>query len=301
MRAFAILLLSCGPFGSFLAGQDLHFQHINTSDGLSDNGVTCLFEDDGGYIWIGTENGLDRYDGSSIQHIDSTNMPIASVLQDRAGILWVATKNNGLLRIDPATGARRTFGKGDAPGAPASEKLTALYDLNDTTLLIGSREITLMFLDKRTFTFTYWSDSTSMLPSHASARPLPYSGWCHSIIPVDKSHLWIGLLNFHISLVVDVATGVVHNDMMQRAGSETQTYALLHEGLLYTSGWQNGIDVLPWREVLAWSPRSASNSRLIEIPEEVNSMLPWRGDRILASTRQLGLYLVDLLRAGASA
>lgn len=43
--------------------QDFGFQHLTTEDGLSDNAITCVYEDHAGYIWIGTKQGLNRYDG----------------------------------------------------------------------------------------------------------------------------------------------------------------------------------------------------------------------------------------------
>ncbi|MBK7553135.1 MAG: hypothetical protein IPI55_00665 [Flavobacteriales bacterium] len=123
--------------------QVLRFQHLTTDHGLSDNAITCVYEDRAGFIWIGTENGLNKYDGSTVQQVADTETPIAAVLEDRSGIFWIATKDRGLLRLDRGTGELRTLNRSDTlAGAMASEKLTALYDLNDTTLLIGSREVT---------------------------------------------------------------------------------------------------------------------------------------------------------------
>lgn len=45
---------------------DLSFSHINKGDGLSDDMVFSIFQDSSGYIWIGTSNGLNRYDGYNI-------------------------------------------------------------------------------------------------------------------------------------------------------------------------------------------------------------------------------------------
>ena len=47
-------------------GQDLRFDHLTTEDGLSSNEVLCILQDSHGFVWIGTFNGLNRYDGHTI-------------------------------------------------------------------------------------------------------------------------------------------------------------------------------------------------------------------------------------------
>jgi len=292
-RYFASLLC---VLGSFLHAQPgtLRFQHISTDDGLSDNAITCVYEDLTGYIWIGTERGLNRYDGSTVQQMAGTETSIAAVIEDRSGIFWIATKDRGLMRLDRTTGNLRTFDRSDTLArAMASEKLTALYDLNDTTLLIGSREVTLMFLDKRTFNFSYWVDSTSISPARAAARPPHARGWCHTLVPLDNDRLWIGLLNMYLSFVVDRRTdAITHYARIQRPGSETQTSMVLRDGTLYTGGWQNGIDVVPLRDLPSMLSRPPTTTRVIATDEEVTALVPWKNGELLAGIRQQGLYRI---------
>jgi ligand-binding sensor domain-containing protein len=86
------------------------FVNSTEADGLSDNHVHCFFKDKTGYVWIGTANGLNRYDGNTFKiykpaadkknHL--SNGFVTAVSQDRDGNIWVATKK-GLNRIDAAT------------------------------------------------------------------------------------------------------------------------------------------------------------------------------------------------------
>ncbi|MBX3254017.1 MAG: histidine kinase [Chitinophagaceae bacterium] len=86
--------------------QQYQFENYTTSNGLSDNRVTCFYKDRDGFMWIGTENGLNRFDGHSFllynagmkKHILS-NPYINDIEQDSNGRLWVATQN-GLNVID---------------------------------------------------------------------------------------------------------------------------------------------------------------------------------------------------------
>ncbi|MGC4013212.1 MAG: two-component regulator propeller domain-containing protein [Luteolibacter sp.] len=83
------------------------FENITEADGLSDNRVTCFFRDRTGYLWIGTENGLNRYDGHSFLIYNAgqkknrlSNSFINDIEEDASGKLWVTTQY-GLNIIDP--------------------------------------------------------------------------------------------------------------------------------------------------------------------------------------------------------
>lgn len=78
---------------------NLLFNHITTRDGLSSNTATCVTEDKQGFIWIGTDNGLNRYDGYRVKQYfhndtDSNSLvfnDIQSLYCDRKGRLWIIT------------------------------------------------------------------------------------------------------------------------------------------------------------------------------------------------------------------
>ncbi|HZI25737.1 MAG TPA: two-component regulator propeller domain-containing protein, partial [Chryseolinea sp.] len=59
------LFLLTAPF--CLVAQEYRFAHIDASDGLSHNSVTCILKDKTGFLWIGTQSGLSRFDGNSIK------------------------------------------------------------------------------------------------------------------------------------------------------------------------------------------------------------------------------------------
>ncbi|QQR85308.1 MAG: hypothetical protein IPJ76_11865 [Flavobacteriales bacterium] len=272
-----------------MQGQALRFQHLTTDDGLSDNAITCVFEDRAGYIWIGTENGLNKYDGSTVLQVAGTEASIAAVIEDRQGTVWAATKDKGLIRVGSGNAVRR-FDRDDALGSSmASDKLTALYDLDDTTLLIGSREVTLMFLDKRTFRFTYWTDSATIAPARASPAPSNTRGWCHAITLLNDQHLWIGLLNYYLSFIVDRRTGsITHYPHVQRPGSQTLTCAMLIGDSIICGGWQNGADVIAWNDLPASLKAPPVQGRIIPTQEEVIAITDWNNGPLFA-IRQSGL------------
>jgi ligand-binding sensor domain-containing protein/signal transduction histidine kinase len=90
--------------------EKLEFKRIGTKDGLSQNIVQCIVKDQKGFMWFGTRDGLNRYDGYKIvvyKNIPSdettiSDNTISDLLVDRKGNLWIAT-GKGLDRYDPVT------------------------------------------------------------------------------------------------------------------------------------------------------------------------------------------------------
>lgn len=88
----------------------IFFDHITTKDGLSNNSVNAILKDRQGFLWIGTADGLNRYDGRnfvSFYHsiYNANSLPhndVYCLFEDDNGYIWAGTFN-GLCRINPAT------------------------------------------------------------------------------------------------------------------------------------------------------------------------------------------------------
>src|ERR1700675_508833 len=91
-------------------GKDIRFARISSSQGLYQLRVSDIVQDDQGFIWFGTWNGLNRYDGYNLKvfkhHPERQTSPggvfIYSLFKDRAGTIWVGT-DQFLERFDPLT------------------------------------------------------------------------------------------------------------------------------------------------------------------------------------------------------
>jgi len=79
----------------------LHFEHFTIAEGLSQNNVTTIFQDSRGFLWIGTQAGLNCYDGKTFEMFKadpedefsiSDNM-IFGICEDKDNNIWVATEN----------------------------------------------------------------------------------------------------------------------------------------------------------------------------------------------------------------
>jgi len=91
-----------------IAQDNTVFHHLTTEDGLSYDEIQSLMQDDKGFLWIGTANGLCRYDGSHFLVFkndpkDSTSISDNNILcmfTDKQNKIWAGTFSGGLNTLD---------------------------------------------------------------------------------------------------------------------------------------------------------------------------------------------------------
>lgn len=106
---FMVLLASIAQAQE--SGKNLRFEHLSSDDGLSQNTIRAICQDREGFMWFGTNDGLNRYDGSRFvifRHnpFDSTTLSdnlINVIYEDKAGRLWIGTERGGLNCFDSMT------------------------------------------------------------------------------------------------------------------------------------------------------------------------------------------------------
>ncbi|WP_224994601.1 two-component regulator propeller domain-containing protein [Cesiribacter sp. SM1] len=105
---FFVFLFLVGAGATAGLPEQLRFSLLDVSKGLSNNQVNCFLRDSRGYLWIGTADGLNRYDGTRVkvyQHNPRDSSSIRSntinkLFEDPAGKLWVVTAD-GISIYDP--------------------------------------------------------------------------------------------------------------------------------------------------------------------------------------------------------
>ena len=139
-------------------------QHFYTSDQLSSNQITNICQDRTGYIWVGTEFGLNKYDGyrftnyfhETDQAATISSNVISFLFLDSQGSLWVGTQK-GLDRYDEANDQFIHVGLTGAKGVP---RINYIIQEDEHHLLIGTAGYGLFRLDIR-------DDSSQMLDGYA--------------------------------------------------------------------------------------------------------------------------------------
>jgi ligand-binding sensor domain-containing protein/serine phosphatase RsbU (regulator of sigma subunit) len=87
-------------FTSYTSAQILHFKNYTIKEGLPQNTVLSVYQDNKGFIWIGTQGGVSRFDGKNFENFSVNeglaNNYITHITEDRKGNIWISTKENGI-------------------------------------------------------------------------------------------------------------------------------------------------------------------------------------------------------------
>ena len=105
---FTVVICNC-----FILQGQLQLNQISQVKGLSQNTINSIIQDKDGFLWIATYNGINKYDGYSMDYYSlsnglSSNL-IHNLFQDRDGNIWAGTSESGINRINPNTKKIVTF------------------------------------------------------------------------------------------------------------------------------------------------------------------------------------------------
>ena len=181
---------------SCLYGQigNIRFKRISIEDGLSQSSVTCILQDRKGFMWFGTQDGLNRYDGYEfwiyIHNPDDlssiSDNYIWCIYEDRSGVLWIGTYGGGLNRFNPITGRFTHYKHKPAnPNSLSHNDVRAIYEDRSGVMWIGTFGGGLNKFDQETGRFTkyrhIWDGPNSLSHDYIS-----------SIFEERSGILWIG-------------------------------------------------------------------------------------------------------------
>nr|WP_316638412.1 two-component regulator propeller domain-containing protein [uncultured Roseateles sp.] len=188
--ALSVLLLwACGLGAMPL--QSLRFQHLGVEDGLPQESVLATVQDGQGFIWMGTQNGLVRYDGYRFviyQHDPGNprslnNNLVQALLVDAAGTLWVAT-HGGLHSYDAQRNDfERHLPQSGLRGRAGLELHHLLAD-GAQGLWLGSAD-GLQHFDRQTQRFRFWHHDPDQPDSLMSDR-------VRGLALDQQGRLWVG-------------------------------------------------------------------------------------------------------------
>lgn len=111
LHFFSTVLIISKSFLCLGQSTQIHFEHITTEEGLSQNDVNCIYQDKKGFLWLGTHDGLNKYDGYDFtiykpepDNPSSINSNlIYAIAAEGSGKLWIGTTGKGLNLFDPET------------------------------------------------------------------------------------------------------------------------------------------------------------------------------------------------------
>ncbi|MDA3890565.1 MAG: hypothetical protein PF517_02755 [Salinivirgaceae bacterium] len=121
----------------FAQQQNIKFEHLTVEDGLSQSTIKCIIKDKQGFMWFGSENGLNKYDGYEFtiyEHIQKDTVSISGnritcIFEDYEGMVWVGTYLSGLnkFNVEKETFTYYTYNKEDN-NAISNNSIGCIYE-----------------------------------------------------------------------------------------------------------------------------------------------------------------------------
>jgi ligand-binding sensor domain-containing protein/signal transduction histidine kinase len=185
----------------------VQFQQISLEDGLSQSVVNVILQDRRGFLWFGTQDGLNRYDDYNFKVYksdpeDANSLSdgwVESLFEDKDGFIWIGTYQGGLNKYDPLTDTFTRFRH--IPQEPASISagmINAIFQDHSGVLWVGSEDGLNQFDPARGSFKHYRNDPNN--PKSLSQNNI------HVIYQDKKDRLWIGTLGGGLELF-DPSTG----------------------------------------------------------------------------------------------
>ena len=108
VRFSALFILLTSPVITLPQATDINFEPLRSYEGLGNNHIRCILQDDTGFMWFGTQNGLYKYDGYKFTGYfhdpgDPNSLSynwVSTLCKDRSGNLWIGTFGGGLNKFN---------------------------------------------------------------------------------------------------------------------------------------------------------------------------------------------------------
>ena len=194
------LALICCCFYLKTSGQEFSSRRIGLEEGLSQSSIMAIAQDSRGFLWFGTQDGLNRYDGYDFSVLKNepfdpnslSHNHIRALLIDRQDVLWVGTGGGGMNIYNPENQSftRLQYSPEDA-GSLSNNYITTIYQDLDGTIWIGTHN----GLNKVVFEGDHPLENEMYLERflyNANRPRIAFESSIQSIYRDSEGTLWIG-------------------------------------------------------------------------------------------------------------
>ena len=176
------------------------FEYLSSEDGLPENSVTCILQDHLGYLWLGTQNGLVKYDGYSMQVYvpeknDSTSISdgyILTIFEDKNNTLWIGT-TNGLNKFNRKYETFNCYKNNPKDQKSInSSSIKCLYEDLAGKFWVGTQEgLNLFDRENQAFTKYFFRDSDTITSHNLGVNAIiEEPGTGNLLLGTDAAGLW---------------------------------------------------------------------------------------------------------------
>ena len=175
--------------------EKVHFKNFTREQGLSNGFVQTILQDGKGFLWFGSLDGLNRYDGQKFKvfkHSPGDPKSLGSntvfgLYEDKSGILWVGTEGGGLNRYNREQENFTRYIINPDDSSSVTNTVITIYEDSHGVLWIGSLTSGLYTFDRKTEQFTRYKNIPEDSTSLSDNRVWP-------IYEDSKGNIWIGTL-----------------------------------------------------------------------------------------------------------
>ena len=190
--SLAITIYFLSLINLFSQSNNIEFEHISIDNGLSQSSVFSIIQDRKGFIWIGTLDGLNKYDGYNFKIYrslpnDTTSLShntVFTIFEDSQGSLWIGTLGGGLNKYIPEIDGFIHYEKDEFENSLSNNNIRAIFEDDKNNLWIGT-DNGLNLYDKKNNSFIKFFNSKTDENSLSNNNV-----W--SITQDKDGYLWIG-------------------------------------------------------------------------------------------------------------
>jgi ligand-binding sensor domain-containing protein/signal transduction histidine kinase len=191
---FLLLFARIAPVSAQIS--DLNLTALNSDNGLSQHTIQCIFKDKYGFMWFGTQDGLNKYDGYKFtiykhQYNNAHTLPannITAICADASGNMWVGTRTGGLSRYNYDLDRFDNFKHNPYNlSSISNNSISNIYLDKDQKLWIGTAN-GLNMLNGKWDSFKRYTHTSNNAESLSDAKVL-------SIFEDSGKNFWIGTAN----------------------------------------------------------------------------------------------------------
>jgi signal transduction histidine kinase/ligand-binding sensor domain-containing protein/DNA-binding response OmpR family regulator len=201
-KYFLAVFLLAISFELVAQNQLLHFDHLGTADGLSELNPNSILQDRRGFIWIATNDGLNRYDGYKFKIFrndvkDTTsigNNYIQDIKEDKDGNIWVATVGGGLNKYDRKTNRFKRYIHNEKDSKSISSNFVSKIVIEASgEIWAGTQQNGLDLFDPKTGNCLHYVNIKND-PKSISENQIA------TVYDDSQNNIWIGTINKGLSL-----------------------------------------------------------------------------------------------------
>jgi ligand-binding sensor domain-containing protein/signal transduction histidine kinase/DNA-binding response OmpR family regulator len=223
------------------AQSDYQFDHITTKDGLSQNSVMAIMQDKFGFMWFGTRDGLNMYNGVniSIYNHDSSNpnslsnSHITHLAEDSQGNLWISTLD-GLTKFERET---ESFHRYYIPELQAESAILCTFEDSRNNLWVGARAGLFLFDRKENkLKPADFSPSSSLQPDRLIT----------CIFEDSTGDIWFGTMSDGVFIYSSESDEMIRLDMETSPAmnhDRVETIAEDHDGNIWLGTYGGGVNI----------------------------------------------------------